>query len=56
MSSSATVAYWWRELRWWLRCKRRGYLAEVYETISPHPAPPSAVERLRQRVLSGKWD
>lgn len=46
--------YWWREIRWAWRCFRR-YDREVYRTISPHPAPPSTVERLRLRVLSGDW-
>ena len=45
----------YRELRWWLRCKIKGYPHEVYKTISPHEAPPSTLERLRRRVLSGDW-
>lgn len=51
-----SAARLWRELRWWFRCKRKGYPSEVYKTISPQPAPPAAVERLRQRVLSGDWE
>lgn len=46
----------WMHVRWWIRCKRKGYPAGVYRTVSPEPPPPKALERLRKRVLSGDWE
>jgi hypothetical protein len=44
--------WWWNELRFRWKWRRH---PEVVATINPHPAPSAAVERLRQRVLSGDW-
>jgi hypothetical protein len=49
------MARWWRELRWFVRCVRKGYPLKVYRTISPHQAPPATLERLRVRILTGNW-
>jgi hypothetical protein len=48
-----SIQWLWRELRFKLKWWRHPTVRAI---VSPHPAPPAAVERLRARVISGDWE